>query len=36
MELPTYDVDNLFEDVYIFGKLNYDFDNDDITVKSCL
>ena len=34
MELPTYDVDNLFEDVYIYGKLNYDFDNDDITVKS--
>ena len=34
MEIPTYDVDNLFEDVYIYGKLNYDFDNDDITVKS--
>ena len=34
MELPTYDVDNLFEDVYIYGKLNYDFNNDDITVKS--
>ena len=34
MERPTYDVDNLFEDVYIYGKLNYNFDNDDITVKS--
>ena len=34
MEIPTDDVDNLFEDVYIYGKLNYDFDNDDITVKS--
>ena len=34
MERPTYDVDNLFENVYIYGKLNYNFDNDDITVKS--
>ena len=34
MEIPIYDVDNLFEDVYIYGKLNYNFDNDDITVKS--
>ena len=34
MERPTYDVDNLFEDVYIYGKLNYGFENDDITVKS--
>ena len=34
MERPTYDVDNLFEDVYIYGKLNYNFDNDDIVVKS--
>ena len=31
MERPTYDVDNLFEDVYIYGKLNYDFKNDDLT-----
>ena len=33
MERPT-DADNLFEDVYIYGRLNYDFNNDDITVKS--
>ena len=33
MERPT-DADNLFEDVYIYGKLNYGFENDDITVKS--
>ena len=27
MERPT-DADNLFEDVYIYGRLNYDFNND--------
>ena len=26
--------DNSFENVFIYGKLNYNFDNDDITVKS--
>ena len=26
--------DNSFQDVYIYGKLIYDFNNDDITVKS--
>ena len=26
--------DSTFQNVYIYGKLNYDFDNDDITVKS--
>jgi len=26
--------DSVFQNVYIYGKLNYDFDNDDITVKS--
>ena len=30
MERPT-DADSLFEDVYIYGKLNYDFKNDDLT-----
>tara|TARA_A100001388_G_scaffold269811_1_gene246617 strand:+ start:291 stop:1619 length:1329 start_codon:yes stop_codon:yes gene_type:complete len=34
MERPIYDADSIFEDVYIYGKLNYDFDNDEITVKS--
>ena len=33
MERPT-DADSQFEDVYIYGKLNYGFENDDITVKS--
>ena len=33
MERPT-SSDQLFENVFIYGKLNYDFDNDDITVKS--
>ena len=33
MERPT-DFDNQFEDVYIYGKLNYNFDNDDVVVKS--
>ena len=32
MERPT-DADNLFEDVYIYGKLNYGFENDEITVS---
>ena len=32
MERPT-DADNLFEDVYIYGKLNYGFENDEITVN---
>jgi len=26
--------DNFFENLYVYGKLNYDFNNDDITVKS--
>ena len=26
--------DNSFENLYVYGKLNYNFDNDDITVKS--
>ena len=26
--------DNTFENLYVYGKFNYDFDNDDITVKS--
>ena len=26
--------DNAFENLYVYGKLNYDFNNDDITVKS--
>jgi microcystin-dependent protein len=30
----TEDGDSVFEDVYIYGNLYYDFDNDDITVKS--
>ena len=33
MERPT-EFDSQFEDVYIYGKLNYDFNNDDITFKS--
>ena len=33
MERPT-EFDSQFEDVYIYGKLNYDFKNDDIIVKS--
>ena len=33
MDRPT-SSDQQFENVYIYGKLNYDFDNDDITVKS--
>ena len=32
MERPT-DADSQFEDVYIYGKLNYGFDNDEITVS---
>ena len=32
MERPT-EFDSQFEDVYIYGKLNYDFDNDEITVR---
>ena len=39
MERPSDSVniggtDNAFENLYVYGKLNYDFDNDDITVKS--
>ena len=26
--------DSAFENVFVFGKLNYDFDKDDLTVKS--
>ena len=26
--------DSGFENVYIYGKLNYEFNNDDVTVKS--
>ena len=33
MERPT-EFDSQFEDVYIYGKLNYGFENDDLTVKS--
>ena len=33
MERPT-SSDQQFENVYIYGKLNYDFNNDDVTVKS--
>ena len=33
MERPT-SGDQQFENVYIYGKLNYDFNNDDVTVKS--
>ena len=33
MDRPT-SSDQQFENVYIYGKLNYDFDNDDITIKS--
>ena len=33
MEIPT-SSDQQFENVYIYGKLNYDFDKDDITVNS--
>ena len=32
METPT-SSDQQFENVYIYGKLNYDFDNDEITVQ---
>ena len=39
MEIPSDSInnggfDNSFENVFIYGKLNYNFDNDDITVKS--
>ena len=33
MERPT-SSDNQFQNVYIYGKLNYNFENDDLTVKS--
>lgn len=33
MERPT-EFDSQFEDVYIYGKLNYDFKNDDVIVNS--
>ena len=33
MERPT-SSDQQFQNVYIYGKLNYDFDDDDITFKS--
>ena len=32
MERPT-SSDQQFQNVYIYGKLNYDFDNDEVTVK---
>ncbi len=33
MDRPT-SSDQQFENVYIYGKLNYNFENDDLTVKS--
>ena len=33
MDRPT-SSDQQFENLYIYGKLNYDFDDDDITIKS--
>ena len=33
MERPT-SSDQQFQNVYIYGKLNYDFDNDEVTVKT--